>query len=162
MKMNWFRLSVIALISLSVMTILITTLTRKGYPTSFVLLGVGVAFTIFYSLQTFVFSSYSPKLNLGIIVILILIGLLSATGNLALFSAAKDAPNPGLAIAIGAGMQSGIVALLAFMFFKDRLTPIQLLGITLSIIAVFLINIGSNTKTSNQNTSSEKVIKIEK
>ena len=162
MKMNWIGLSVIALISLSVMTILITTLTRKGYPTPFVLLGVGVAFTIFYSLQTFVFQSYSPKFNIGIILILILIGALSTIGNLMLFNAAKDAPNPGLAIAIGAGMQSGIVALLAFMFFKDRLTPIQLLGIALSIIAVFLINIGSNTKMGNQNASSEKVIKIKK
>lgn len=161
MKMNWFGLSVIALISLSVMTILITILTRKGYPTPFVLLGIGVTFTIFYSLQTFVFSSYSPKLNLGIIVILILIGLLSTIGNLALFSAAKDAPNPGLAIAIGAGMQAGAVALLAFVFFKDKLTSFQLLGIALSLIAVFLINLGSKSQAGNQQES-EKIINIKK
>lgn len=90
--------------------------------------------------------------------LLLMIGILSAIGNLTLFQAARDAPNPGLAVAIGAGMQSGVVALLALLFLKDKLTSLQLLGIFLGIVAIILINLGSISSVGdNQSVSKETV-----
>ena len=136
------------------MSVLITVLTRKGYPTSFVLLGIGIVFTIAYSLQTFVFAKEKPEITISVIGLILLIGVLSTVGNLMLFQAANNAPNPGLAIAIGAGMQAGVVALLAFLFLKDKLSPLQILGLVLALISIFLIVAGQNK--SNDNTTSTK------
>lgn len=142
-KMNWLTLSLIALCLLSVMSMLIVSLTRKGYPVSFVLIGVGVAFTVFYTLQTFVFSPHQFPIHLSTVLLLGLIGLLSVLGNLAYFRAANDAPNAGLAVSIGAGLQAALISVLAVFFLKDKLTPLQILGIILAVISVFLINLGS-------------------
>lgn len=156
MKENWIFLSLIALFSLGSMSFLITTLTRKGYPVSFVLLGLGIVLAVFYFFQTFIFASYTPKLSLGIILMLLLVGLLSAIGNWTAYQAANNAPNAGLAIAIS-GMQAGLVTVLAFIFLRDKLSFLQIVGLVLGIIAIFIINIGSNmgaeksqTKITNQ------------
>lgn len=161
MKENWVFLSTVGLVSLSVMSILITSLARKGYPVSFVLLGLGIILTIFYFFQTFVFLSYSPKISIGIVLILILIGILSAVGNWSIFQAANNAPNAGLAIAIGAGMQSALVAILAYIFLKDKLTSIQLIGLVLALISVFIINLGSNSgmEKSQAKTARDSITK---
>lgn len=153
--MNWVTLSTISLILLSIMSILITTLTRKGYPVSFVLLGIGVIFTIFYFLQTFVFSHQSFEVNFKVISLLLLIGVLSTLGNLALFQAANNAPNAGLAITIGSGLQAAVVSILAFFFLKDKLSVLQIIGIILAVFAILLINIGgssSNKQDLSNNT----------
>lgn len=154
MKINWILLSLIGLFSLSVMSFLITSLTRKGYPTSFVLLGIGIIFTIFYSFQTFALLKYRPEFRLEVFALLLLIGLLSAIGNVALFQAANNAPNAGLAIAIGAGMQSGLVALLAFIFLKDKMSPLQIIGLILSVVAVILITSGNSTSKNKLSAKS--------
>lgn len=140
--MGWFNLSVIGLLSLSTMSFLITFSTRKGYPVPFVLLGLSVVLFVFYFLQTFIFSSNTLNLSLFSLLILLIIGLLSAIGNFAIYQAANIAPNPGLAIA-NAGLQSVIVSFLTFIVFHDKLTPLQISGIILGIAAIFLINIGS-------------------
>lgn len=77
-------------------------------------------------------------------VLLLIIGLLSALGNFLLYQAAAIAPNAGLALAIG-GLQSCIVAILAFLVFKDNLAPLQIAGIILAVVAIFLFNIGSSS-----------------
>jgi drug/metabolite transporter (DMT)-like permease len=148
--MNWISLSITALLLLSTMSILITTLTRKGYPVSFVLLGVGIIFTIFYFLQTFVLSHPAFPINPSVILMLLLIGILSALGNLALFQAANNAPNAGLAITIGAGLQAALVSILAFIFLKDKLTALQIIGIILAVFAITLINVGGASTKPNQ------------
>src|SRR5437667_1452756 len=133
MKLYWLFLAFISLFSLSVMSILITILTRKGYPVSFVLLGLGAVLTLFYFSQTFIFFKPALPITFSIFFIMLLIGILSAIGNLTLFQAANNAPNAGLAIAIGAGMQSAVVTILALVFLKDKITPPQIAGIILSI-----------------------------
>lgn len=138
------------------MSFLITFLTRKGYPTSFVLLGIGLILVIFYSFQTFVFQNYRPEFRVELYALLLLIGLLSAVGNVALYQAANNAPNPGLALAIGAGMQSSVVALLAFFLLKDRLSTLQILGLLLALISIFFITIGQNQKSSGKISSKNK------
>lgn len=150
MKMNWIFLSVTALFLLSTMSILITTLTRKGYPVSFVLLGIGIIFTIFYFFQTFVLSHPTFSINLNTILMLLLIGILSTFGNFALFQAANNAPNAGLAITIGAGLQAAVVSVLAFIFLKDKLTTMQIIGIILAVFAIILINVGGTPAKPNQ------------
>lgn len=159
MKISWLLLSFIGLFSLSVMSFLITFLTRKGYPTSFVLLGIGIIFVVFYSIQTFVLLKYRPEFRVEVFALLFLIGLLSAIGNVALFQAANNAPNPGLAIAIGAGMQSGVVALLAFIFLRDRISTLQVVGLILGILAIILITVG-NSNVSNNKLSTKSLNKI--
>lgn len=164
MKANWVLLSLIGLFSLSLMSFLITFLSRKGYPVSFILLSIGIMFVIFYSFQTFVLLKYRPELRIEVLILLIVIGILSCIGNIALFQAANDAPNPGLAIAIVAGAQAGIVALLAFIILKDRLTTLQILGLFLAIISVFLITFGQSQNSkkisaksgSNLNSNQDK------
>ena len=159
MKINWILLSFIGLFSLSVMSFLITFLTRKGYPASFVLLGIGTIFVVFYSFQTFVLLKYRPEFRVEVFAPLLLIGLLSAIGNVVLYQAANNAPNPGLAIAIGAGMQSGVVALLAFIFLKDRISTLQMIGLILGMLAMILITVG-NSNTSNNKLSTKSLHKI--
>ena len=120
------------------------------------MLGIGIIFVIFYSFQTFALLKYRPEFTVEIFTLLLLIGLLSAIGNVALFKAANNAPNPGLAIAIGAGMQSGVVAILAFIFLRDKLSFLQIVGLIMSIVAVTLITAGGsqpdNKETSAKNT----------
>lgn len=152
MKINWFILSLLALLSYSLMSFLIVLLTRKGFPVSFVLLGLSIVLVIFFAYQTFVISHYKAELNPWIILIILLIGILSALGNLWVYQAASNAPNPGLALAIG-GMQAVGVSILAFIFFKDKLTTLQIIGIIFSILAIFLINIGSNQSNSKEITN---------
>ncbi|HVZ12378.1 MAG TPA: hypothetical protein VG965_05090 [Patescibacteria group bacterium] len=148
MKLNWFGLAIISLFSLSLMSILITYLTRRGLPVYFVLIGLGIIPAIYYISQTFIFSHTKIELNLTVLLIIIAIGILSTIGNVTIFQAANDAPNPGLALAIAAGMQSAVVAIIAFFIFRDKLNAIQILGIILGVLAVFLINIGSRVEKS--------------
>lgn len=143
MKLSWFILSLIALSSLSIMSLLITTLTRKGYPVSFVLLAIGIIWSIFYFLQTYIFSSHTFTVNLNTVLVLILIGIFSTIGNLALFQAANNAPNAGLAIAVGAGLQAAVISILAFFFLKDNLTSLQMVGLALAVVSIFIISLGS-------------------
>lgn len=123
------------------MSFLITSLTRKGYPVSFVLFGIETILTILYCIQTFAVEKYKPELTLGAILLLLLIGVLSAVGNFAQFQAANDAPNPGLAIAIS-GMSAGIVALLVLIFLRDELTTMQIIGLVLALVSIFFITAG--------------------
>lgn len=148
MKINWFILSLLALLSYSFMSFLIVFLTRKGYPTSFVLLGLSIVLVIFFAYQTFVISHYKVVFN-WVMLLIILIGILSAVANLWAYQAASDAPNPGLALSI-TGMQAVGVSILAFIFFRDRLTTLQIIGVIFSIAAIFLISIGSNKSDSNK------------
>lgn len=152
MKINWLTLSLLALLSYSFMSFLITFLIRKGFPTSFVLLGLSIILVIFYSYQTFIVSQYKPSVNWGTILIIILIGILSAIANLWAYQAAADAPNPGLALAI-TGMQAVGVSILAFIFFKDKLTMLQIIGVIFSIVAILLISIGANQSSSKEITN---------
>lgn len=161
MKINWFILSLFALVSYSVMSFLITLLIRKGFPTSFVLLGLSIVLMIFYSYQTFIVSQYKLSISLGTGLIIIVIGILSALANLWAYQAAADAPNPGLALAI-TGMQAVGVSILAFIIFKDKLTILQIIGVIFSVLAVFLISIGSNQNNSKEipnNTNYHKSLK---
>ncbi len=154
MNNTWFIYSLSALTCLSAMSFLITVLAKKGLPVSFILLGIGVIFVVYYSVQTFYFGNQKFEITIGNIALLLVIGLLSALGNYLLYQAAAIAPNAGLALAV-AGMQSSVVAFLAFLIFKNNLTPLQIVGLVFAVIAIFLINIGSSQSTTS---GDEKVI----
>ncbi len=156
-KLDWFSLSLIALVGYSLMSFLIVVMAKKGYPVSFILLGVGVAFLIYYSLQTFVFSHAVLHVTpLGIMIILV-IGLLSAFANLVAYQASAVAPNAGLVLAISTGMQSVVVAILAVIFLKDNMTVLQTWGIIFAVISIFFISLGS--RQSNKTVSTGKTVK---
>ncbi len=157
--MNWITLSIIGLFSLSVMSTLITLMTRKGFPVSFVLLTIGVTLTVFYFIETFVISGYKLELDSKTLLMFIVIGLLSAIGNLAIYQAAKVAPNAGLAISI-AGMQGAIVSVLALIFLKDKLSLLQIVGLILAVVAITLINVGSNAGASRKNQDKTSITQV--
>jgi len=140
--MNWIGYSLTALVAFSFMNILIVYLTRKSIPVTFILLIIGVVFTLIYSIQTFITTKFNFEINLNTLVILFGAGLLSVVGNWGQYSAVRDAPNPGLAIAI-ASLNAGLVAILAIIFFKDKLTIIQITGLVLGIVSIILIALGS-------------------
>jgi len=117
-------------------------------PVPFVLMCIGIMFVLFYSIQTFGFMGYKTELNLSTILILVLVGALSIVGNLAIFIAARDAPNAGFPAAI-LGLQGGVLAILALVFLKDKLTVLQIIGLVLGIVAVVLLSVGS---TNNRET----------
>lgn len=148
MKMNWIPLSIISLLLLSTMSFLITILTKKGYPVSFLLLGVGIVLTITYFFQTFVLSPQKFAVSFSTILLLSLIGILSALGNLFLYQAASKAPNAGLALAIG-GQQAVVVSVFTLLFLKGKLTPLQIIGIILATLAIILISIGGTSAKPN-------------
>ncbi len=160
--MNWLTLSIIALVLLSVMAFLITVLTRKGYPVSFVLFGLGITFTIVFFIQTFAISRPSFVIHTSTIIAIFIIGILSTVGNLAFFQAVNDAPNAGLAVAVGGGLQAAVVSVLAFVFFKDKLTLLQIIGILFAIFAVFFINLGSAHQVKKQNAPQMKKVNLQK
>src|SRR3989344_7879798 len=143
MKLNWFGLSLLGLASLSVMSFLITFLTRKGYPVSFVLFVIGMGFSVFYFFQTFLLTRQNIEINFGVLGVLLIIVVLSLLGNSAVFNAANVPPNPGLASAMALGAQAAVISILAVIFLKDKLSFLQLVGIVLSVASVFLISIGS-------------------
>jgi drug/metabolite transporter (DMT)-like permease len=147
--MNWLILSFTGLFSLSIMSFFITLLARKGYPVSFILLGISIVLTIFYFVQTFITAHYKVAFSPSVLGILLFIGILSAIGNVTLYQAANTAPNAGLAIGI-VGMQSVVVAILAFMFLKDKMTTLQLIGLMLSVVAIFLMSMGSNNSSDSK------------
>jgi drug/metabolite transporter (DMT)-like permease len=149
MKMNWFILALLAVFSLGFMSFLITMLTRRGYPVPFVLFGIGSVVTICYFLQTLVFYPHAFTVTPGILPIFLGIGILAFLGNVLLYQAANNAPNAGLAIAIG-GLQAIIVALLAFVFLKDKLTVLQIVGILFAALAVFLMGVGSDATLTHR------------
>ena len=143
--MNWIVLSLVALFSFSAMVTLITVLARQGFALSFILLAISVVIGIFFFIQTFITTHFKFAITWGTLAILLIVGLLSAVGNLAQFQAAKDAPNPGLAFAI-VGMQAAVVSIIAVLFLKDKLTVLQTAGIVLGVIAILLISLGSRTR----------------
>lgn len=143
-------MSLVGLVTLSIMTVLITHLVRKGLPTVFVLFVLFVVVAVIYGAQMLVTGVKPGNISAYFWVLLITIGVLSAIGNLALFKAAGSSPNPGLVVSI-LGVQGGVVAILAVIFLKDKVNLVQLIGIMLGIVAIVIIGLGSRApKTSSK------------
>ncbi len=145
MRNSWILLSIVGLVSLSVMSVIITYLVRKGLPTVFVLFVLFVVVAVIYGVMVF-FGGTKPSFSLSLHtwLLLLAIGILSAIGNLALFKAAGDSPNPGLVVGV-VGLQGGLVAALAVFFLKDKLNAVQLFGIVLGIVAIVIMGLGSRS-----------------
>jgi drug/metabolite transporter (DMT)-like permease len=141
MKDSWPILSFVGLVTLSVMTLIVTYLVRKGLPTVFVLFVLFVVASIVYGTQVFLTRAKPAAVPAQFWLLLLSIGILCAIGNLALFNAAAASPNPGLVVSI-VGLQGAVVAVLAVIFLKDRISPVQLIGVVLGVIAVVIIGLG--------------------
>ncbi len=158
--MNWVALSITGLFSFSFMSFIITLLSRRGYPVTFILIGIAAVLLVVYCIQAFLIEKYTFVFSPFVVMLLLAAGILSAIGNYAMYQAANNAPNAGLAIGI-AGMQAVVVAILAVLFLRDKITNIQILGIILSIIAIFLMSFG-NTKTTTKASSPHTKITVSK
>jgi drug/metabolite transporter (DMT)-like permease len=95
-------------------------------------------------------------------ILIVLAGVLSALGNLAILRAQALSPNPGL-VATVMGLQGGLVAILAVFLLRDKLNALQIAGIVLGIMAVGLIGWGSsNNQKSSLNSGSNPVAHTQK
>jgi len=148
MKNTWFLLSLLALFSISVMTVIVTYLIRKGLPSAFVLLVVVVIIGIVSISQLVITSSLPKSVPSSLWLLLVIAGVLSAIGNLAIYRATAISPNPGLAITI-LGLQGGLVSLIAVFALKDKLNAVQIFGILLGVLAVVVISLGSQKKQTD-------------
>jgi len=158
MKNSWVSLSFIGLASISVMTVIITYLVRKDLPTAFVLFLVGFVVIVVYGGQILLGDNKPHGVTLFLWLLIVLAGILSAIGNLAIYRATAISPNPGLVITI-LGLQGGIVAVLAVIFLKDKLNVVQLVGVLVGIVAVALIGYGSrNTTKAGQSSTKSKSV----
>lgn len=145
MKFNWIGLSFIALISFSILITLFTYLTKKGYSVSFLLFVVSLLYATIYGIQTVVQKQFPGSISITAILLLFTLAIFGAIGNYAQFHAITLTPNSGLVIAI-VNSSAGLIAILAFLFFRESLSPIQIFGLALSIIAIVLINLGASPK----------------
>jgi drug/metabolite transporter (DMT)-like permease len=139
MKLPWPILSFVAVFCFSTMILLTTVITRRGVSVPLMLLSLSIIcipLYIFRAAATGGISQFSTSTT----VILLAAGILSALGNLSQFEAIKAAPNPGLAITI-VSLTSGVVAILSFFIFKDKLTFMQVIGIITALVGVSLISL---------------------
>lgn len=153
--MDWILLSLIALTSFSVMVTLITFSVKKGIPLSLVLFGIFAVGAICYFSQLVVGPKISVNISPSILLLLVVMGLLSFVGNWAQFQATTNAPNAGLVIGI-VNLQAALITTLAFVFFKDKITPIQVFGIFMTIIGALIISSGA-AKTDKEKSSNQKI-----
>jgi len=144
--MSWLTQSLVALISFSFMSILITSQTRKGIPVDFSMFIVSIIWII--SFPTLTFTKYGTEtvfkwLSSPLVIMpLIIASLLSVVGNILQFNAQSQAPNPGLAMAI-VGCQSALIALIAIPALKDKLTLSQGFGIFVIVIGIAIVSTGT-------------------
>ncbi len=142
MKLHWILLAVIALLCSSVMVSVIGLVAKKGVPISAILFGVFAVGMVCYGIQTAVTTQFKLAVTPQVLVLLLIAGACSFVANWALFQSTTTAPNPGLAMAIFS-LQSGIIALIAFAFFKDRMTALQVAGLLVSLVGVVVMSLGS-------------------
>jgi drug/metabolite transporter (DMT)-like permease len=154
MRNSWIVLSFVGLFSLSTMTLLITYLVRKGFSTIFVLFVIILIVGVIYGVQIATSNGFPATITLSNWLLLISAALLSALGNLAIYRATAISPNPGLVITIF-GLQAGIVSIVAVWLFKDKLNPVQVLGIALGIIAIVVIGLGSRSSKNEASASAK-------
>jgi len=149
MKLHWLVLSLIALVCFSVMVILITYSSRRGLPLSFILFGIFLVGPRFFFIKTVFTTGFKFEISLTTILLLFVMGLLSFAGNYAQFLATTSAPNPGLAVAV-VSLQSALIAILAVVFFKDKIAMIQVIGILVTLIGITMISLGSLSQKNTQ------------
>ena len=82
---------------------------------------------------------YTVQLDYTILSIIMFAGLLTFTGNIIYFNAAKKVSNPGFSRAIFATISICLVTIISAIFFKKYISPIQIFAITLILIAIFLL-----------------------
>lgn len=142
MKSNWIALATIAMFSFSVLVTLINYLSKKGIPVPVTLFGIFIVGAVVSLFQIKQAGGFKGQINISFIALIIFMGLLAVLGNWAQFAAAEKAPNPGLAIAI-VSLQAGVIAVIARVFFNAIMTPLQLVGLLISLSGVILISLGS-------------------
>ncbi len=154
MRNSWIFLSFLGLFSLSVMTLILTYLVRKGLSTVFVLFVMTCLLIFAYAFYAYVTKSFPSSIPSNLWALLVIASVLSFIGNLAIYKATAISPNPGLVLTIF-GLQAGIVSIGAVWLFKDKLNSLQILGILLGIIAIIIIGLGSRSNKNSNLVSPE-------
>lgn len=139
-KIGWFWNALISGINLSVMVLCITYLTRKGLSVPFVMLVMWLFFVISFGIISHIQGSLFLSLSNHQLLILAIMGITAVVLNITIYMATRDAPNPGLAMAI---QQSAIIwiTLSALFVFGGKLNPYQILWISLILWGLVIINV---------------------
>jgi len=137
-NMEWMLLALISVVFFSGMTLLFKRATLE-VPASIILFfvfGFGFIFYLFH-----IFITKTPiKVNPTIVWILLAAALLSYLANLFAVKALGMAPNPAFADAFG-GLKFVIVAVAAVFLFGSPLTFLNMIGILLTVVGLFLLTV---------------------
>ncbi|MDD5032460.1 MAG: EamA family transporter, partial [Patescibacteria group bacterium] len=135
--MSWIIYSFISLVAFSIMVILITGQTKKGFSVPFTLafvVGLWIPFFGFWLLWKGVDFFISGQ----VIIILISGGILAVIANWCTFKSANDSPNPGFTFAI-TNSSPILIALAGKFFLQKELTFLKLIGILISVAGIIIL-----------------------
>lgn len=139
MKMDWFYYAIIAMISLSIVFILIRKLCDIGLDSGAIFFYNTIMAAVIMVGYIFINRTQLKTSTTGVI-ILVVLALFLVLGNIFLIKAIATAPNPGYALAINS-VQVLIVAVAAIFLFKSEFTFIKAAGALLAVIGVILLGL---------------------
>lgn len=135
---NYVTQALTALVSFSMMVMLMTAAVKRGVSVQFSMLVLSLVLTVSFAAWSYgewgMWSAWKSALPL-----LILAGLFSVLGNWAMFLATSSSANAGYALAI-IGCQSAFVLILSYFFLGGEMHWLRLVGIATCILGVVIIS----------------------
>lgn len=136
-KEKWVIQALVALVFSAVLSVAVTELIKKGLTTSFVLWSLAIIYTASFAVWVKK-SGTLPRITKRMILDLSLIGVFTVVGNWTLYKAASLIPNPAPVFAIN-GTKPILIALLALVFLKNKLSLRQFFGMAISVAGVLIL-----------------------
>lgn len=138
-KMSWFVLSLVGLFGFAIMMLLIKFVFDKNVESATIYFYMSI-FGAIMALAYILIKGISIQINTGTVALLLVAAFLAVIANIAMIQAAKEAPNPGYAIAI-TNANIVIVVIAAAIIFKSELNFIKILGTVFAMIGIILLGI---------------------
>lgn len=138
--MNWKIFSVIAMILFSIMTLMIISQVKKGLSVPFIMFIIAIIWLVGYGYLMFK-EGVSFSLPASTISALLIIGILSFSGNLLSFYAIIQAPNPGYASAINSCSIVIITVASILLGNSPKINLMEIAGISMCFGGIVLLNL---------------------
>jgi len=139
MKMNWFILALIAMISFTILFLILKKIADFGINSAVIYFYTSILAALVALIYIFG-SNLRLNVNTYSLFLLIIVGIIAFIGNVFLIESLKVAPNPGYSLAVIA-MNNVLVAIISVFVFKSEITLIKGFGILLAIIGTILLGL---------------------
>jgi drug/metabolite transporter (DMT)-like permease len=139
MKMNWYILSIIAMVSFAIVFLLIKKLTVMKVDSSMIYFYNSAIAAVIVLLYLF-YDKISLNVTTNVFLILLAISIFAVIGNLAMLKSISISPNPGFSLAI-TNLDILLVAITAIFLFKSQFTLVQGLGMFFAVIGIILLGL---------------------